>query len=152
MATNSAYAHAQTPALVSMRMPSEPSPYALATGAHLLWRLTLQGKLASSSLDSGNPSEEYKSVCEFMRLYATLRFYQLALLLGTSGGIVTALTSNAVHTGFARAELLRTGGLVISLAFLVMEFRASSYWHRLRDRANELAKGLPFPPRRAGTR
>ena len=95
---------------------------------------------------SSDPAEEYKSVCDFMRLYATLRFYQLALLLGTTGSIITALSSNAVRMSFARAEFLKTGGLVVSLAFLVMEFRATSYWHGLRDRGNELAQALRFRP------
>ena len=98
----------------------------------------------STVADSGNPADEYKNVCEFMRNYATLRFYQLALLLGTSGGIVTALTSSTVQASFTRAEFLRAGGLIISLAFLVMEFCSSSYWHRLRDRANQLALMLRF--------
>jgi hypothetical protein len=110
--------------------------------AHVLWRLAKRKQ--ASVRPSGNPLEEYRSVCEFMRLYATLRFYQLALLLGTSGSIVTGLTSTAVRQSFARMELLRAGGLVVSLAFLVMEFRASSYWHRLRDRGNALANELHF--------
>lgn len=85
-------------------------------------------------------------MCEFMRLFATLRFYQLALLLGTTGSVITALSSAAVRASFARAELLKTGGLVVSLVFLVMEWRASSYWLRLRRRANELAAALSFEP------
>ncbi|GAA4359762.1 hypothetical protein GCM10023165_56240 [Variovorax defluvii] len=93
---------------------------------------------------SSDPAEEYKCVCDFMRLYATLRFYQLALLLGTTGSIITALSSHAVRTGFARAELLKAGGLVVSLAFLVMEFRSTTYWHGLRDRGNALARQLRF--------
>jgi hypothetical protein len=96
------------------------------------------------ALVCGDPGEEYKCVCDFMRLYATLRFYQLALLLGTTGSIITALSSNAVRTSFARAEFLKTGGVIVSLAFLVMEFRATSYWHGLRDRGNELALQLCF--------
>jgi hypothetical protein len=95
---------------------------------------------------AGNPADEYKSVCEFLRLYATLRFYRLALLLGTTGSIVTALTSIAVRSSFARLEILKFGGLVVSLAFLVMEFRATSHWLALRKRGNELAQCLCFQP------
>jgi hypothetical protein len=136
----------EAPRLASLRVPSgDPSPIAMAGGAHVLWRLAAQGK-APPVPESGNPMEEYRTVCEFMRLYATLRFYQLALLLGTTGSIITALTSLAVHANFARLELLKTGGLLISIAFLIMEFRASSYWHRLRDRGNELARMLEFQP------
>jgi len=94
----------------------------------------------------GDPAEEFKCVCDFMRLYATLRFYQLALLLGTTGSLITALSSSAVRTSFARAEFLKTGGFVVTLAFLVMEFRATSYWHGLRDRGNALARHLGFQP------
>lgn len=93
-----------------------------------------------------SPADEYKSVAEFMRMYATLRFYRLALLLGTTGSIVTALTSAAVRTSFARIEILRFGGLAIGLAFLIMEFRATTQWHELRDRCNELAQQLRFQP------
>jgi hypothetical protein len=93
---------------------------------------------------AGNSAEEYKSVCEFMRLYATLRFYRLALLLGTTGSLVTALTSTVVRAQFHRVEILKLGGLVISLAFLVMELRATSQWVLLRDRCNQLAQALRF--------
>lgn len=143
MAADAFKVYTRTPALASIRMPTEPSPYGLAANAHLIWHLAAHGNNAATEV-SGNPGEEYKSVCEFMRLYSTLRFYQLALLLGTSGSIVTAISSNAVRTSFARAEFLKTGGLVISLAFLVMEFRASSHWHRLRNRGNVLAQALRF--------
>ena len=91
-------------------------------------------------------AEEYRHLCEFLRLYTTLRFYQLALLLGTTGSIVTALSSAAVRHSFMGSQMLRVRGLVMSLAFMVMEFRASSYWHRLRDRGNELALRLQFHP------
>ena len=95
---------------------------------------------------SGDAAAEYKRVCEFMRQYATLRFCQLALQLGTTGSIVTALSSTAVREAFVRAELLKMRGLMVSFAFLVMEYRATSYWHRLRNRGNALAVELRFEP------
>lgn len=146
MTTDAPRFQTRTPPLVAMRVPADVSPYGLAANAHLMWRLAKQSNEMSTTTEPGNPGEEYKSVCEFMRLYSTLRFYQLALLLGTTGSIVTALSSNAVRMSFARAELLRTGGLIISLAFLVMEFRATSYWHGLRNRGNELARVLRYQP------
>jgi len=88
--------------------------------------------------------EEYKVVCDFLRLYATLRFYRLALLLGTSGSIVTALAAQVVRTNPLHLMLLRVAGLMITFAFLVMEFRATSHWHVLLARANELARTLRF--------
>lgn len=142
-----------------MRLPPGATPYGLAGQAFQVWRLLSQARQQAGErsetarpLESGNPSEEYRSVCEFMRLYATLRFYQLALLLGTTGSIVTALSSVAVRSAFARAELLKVGGLVVSLAFLVMELRASSHWFSLRRRANQLADVLRFEPFPASSR
>lgn len=94
--------------------------------------------------DATTQVAEFKCVCDFMRQYATLRFYQLALLLGTTGSIVTALASNAVRSSAERADFLKAGGLVVTLALMVMEFRASSHWQSLRDRGNELATALRF--------
>jgi hypothetical protein len=131
------------PPLVQLRAPLDASPYAMGGLAHALWRLMKQEQAAAPA-ESGNAAEEYRIVCEFMRLYATLRFYQLALLLGTTGSIVTALASHTVQQSFARAEFLKTGGLLVSLAFVVMEFRSSSHWHRLRARANGLALALRY--------
>jgi len=143
MSTDTLTRTPQTPRLASLRVPADASLHGLAAEASVWWRLANHGKQAPA-LESGDAGEEYRSVCEFMRLYATLRFYQLALLLGTTGSIVTALSSNAVRTSFAGMGLLKSGGLVISLAFLVMEFRATSYWHALRNRGNYLAQVLRF--------
>jgi len=134
------------PRLASLRVPSDASAMAIVGHAHVWWRLSTRGKDAPLPPESGNPEEEYRHVCEFMRLYATMRFYQLALLLGTTGSIITALSSHAVRASFAQGDFLRVGGVMISLGFLVMEFRATSYWHRLRDRGNQLAAMLRFMP------
>jgi len=34
----------RTPPLVSLRVPADVSPYGLAASAHLMWRLTEQGR------------------------------------------------------------------------------------------------------------
>ena len=96
--------------------------------------------------DTSTQVAEYKCVCDFMRQYATLRFYQLALLLGTTGSIVTALSTQLLRLGPERAASLKAGGLVVTLALMVMEFRATSHWQSLRDRGNELAQSLRFRP------
>jgi len=101
----------------------------------------------------GTALQEYKTICEFMRLYATLRFYQLALLLGTTGAIVTALlTSTTIHASLALATTLKIGGVAVAAALTVMEFRASSYWHHMRDRANILCVALGYEPFPASSR
>jgi hypothetical protein len=145
MAAESLQPPPRPPAFKSWRVPALPSMVALTANAALLWHQSAQREQASP-LESGDAGEEFKSVCEFMRLYATLRFYQLALLLGTTGSIVGALSSSAVRESFARAELLKVGALIVTFGFLLLEFRASSHWHGLRKRANELAQVLRFQP------
>jgi hypothetical protein len=107
-------------------------------------RSELAVELESERIDRDARIEEYKCVCAFMRQHATLRFYQLALLLGTTGSIVTALSSQAVRSSALRLDLLKGGGLLVALALLVMEYRSSTYWHSLRQRGNELAASLAF--------
>ncbi len=124
---------------------------ALLAHALATWRLRNELQ-ADAGPVSGNAGEEYRSVCEFMRLYATLRVYQLALLLGTTGSIVTALVSGWSRIDLLRSELLRGGGLVVTLALLVMELRATAHWQRLRQRANALAATLQFQPFLQGSR
>jgi hypothetical protein len=95
---------------------------------------------------SRHPLEEYKIHCEMMRGYAMLRFYQMALLLGTAGAIVTGIASENVRRSATLVFMLKLTGLLISTVFLIMDYRASSYWHALRSRANELAAELGFMP------
>lgn len=107
-------------------------------------RSELAVELEAERIDRDARIEEYKCVCAFMRQHATLRFYQLALLLGTTGSIVTALSSQAVRASVMRIDMLKCGGLLVALALLLMEYRSSTYWHSLRQRGNELAASLAF--------
>jgi len=96
-------------------------------------------------MNSGDPVEEFKCICEFMRHYATMRLYRLTLLLGTTGGVITGICSESVRArGAAAVLMLKLGAVAVSLAFTVMDYRAGAYWHRLRDRANVLAGTLKF--------
>jgi hypothetical protein len=132
------------PQLLQLRVPSDASLPALGGYASVIWRLATK-HLKEAPVTPGSSLQEYKSICEFMRLYATLRFYQLALLLGTSGAIVTALlTSSTIHVLPKTGIILKLAGLSVAAALTVMEFRASSYWHRMRDRANVLCETLGY--------
>jgi hypothetical protein len=134
------------PLLQQLRVPSDASLSAIASYAGVIWRLTTH-HLKEAPMKPGTALQEYKTICEFMRLYATLRFYQLALLLGTTGAIVTALiASRTVHATPGAAMVLKLGGFAVALALTVMEFRATSYWHRMRDRANVLCETLGYEP------
>jgi hypothetical protein len=134
------------PLLHQLRVPSDASLPGIASYAGVIWRLTTQ-HLKEAPMRPGTALQEYKTICEFMRLYATLRFYQLALLLGTTGAIVTALiSSRTILATPGAAIMLKLGGVAVALALTVMEFRASSYWHRMRDRANVLCETLGYEP------
>jgi hypothetical protein len=134
------------PQLAQLKVPSDESLPALGSYASLIWRLATQ-HLKEAPVSPGRSLQEYKIICEFMRLYATLRFYQLALLLGTTGAIITALiNSRTILATPGAAIVLKLGGLAVALALTVMEFRASSYWHRMRDRANVLCEALGYEP------
>jgi hypothetical protein len=134
------------PQLAQLRVPSDESLPALGSYASLIWRLSTQ-HLKEAPVRPGISLQEYKIICEFLRLYATLRFYQLALLLGTTGAIVTALlASTTIRASPALATVLKIGGIAVAAALTVMEFRASSYWHRMRDRANVLCDALDYQP------
>lgn len=95
-------------------------------------------------LSRANAVDEYKALCEQIRMYSLLRFYQLALLLGTTGSIVTALSSSAVRASVVGASFLKGSAVFVSLVLLVMEFRSTTYWHQQRERVNELCRLLGF--------
>jgi hypothetical protein len=97
-------------------------------------------------VNAGNPLDEYKIACEFLRGYATLRFLRFTVLLGASGGLIGAILSQQVQGDPRHVLLLKVGGLGLTVAFAVMDYSASASWHRLRDRANVLAAALQFQP------
>jgi hypothetical protein len=94
-------------------------------------------------MKAGEPLDEYKIACEFLRSYATLRFLRFTVLLGATGGLVGTILS---ETDPMHILVLKLAGLGLALAFGVMDYSASVAWHRLRKRASELASTLQFQP------
>jgi hypothetical protein len=97
-------------------------------------------------MSAGHPLDEYKIVCEFLRSHAAMRFLRFTVLLGATGGLIGALLSERVSQIPLNGLVLKIGGLGLTVAFAVMEYSASETWHRLRERANELAVTLQFKP------
>jgi hypothetical protein len=97
-------------------------------------------------MNAGSPLEEYKIVCEFLRSHAALRFLRFTVLLGATGGLVTALLSERLQALPLNGIVLKIGGLGLTVAFTIMEYSSSMTWHKLRERANELAMTLQFKP------
>lgn len=95
----------------------------------------------------GSPLDEYKLLGEDLRHYGILRLYRFTLLLGTTGAMVTALASENVREHVMPFLLLKIGGLVVAVAFAIMDYRSGEQWMRLARRANVLAQALGFDTR-----
>jgi hypothetical protein len=95
----------------------------------------------------GNPLDEYKHLGEDLRHYGILRLYRLTLLLGTTGAMVTALASDTLRAHPIPFQIVKLGGLVIALAFAIMDYRSGQQWLRLQKRSNVLAETLGFETR-----
>jgi hypothetical protein len=95
----------------------------------------------------GTPLDEYKHLGDDLRHYGILRLYRLMLLLGTTGAMVTALASENVRAHPTLLTLLKIGGLIVALAFAIMDYRSGEQWLRLQRRANALAATLGFEER-----
>ncbi len=97
----------------------------------------------------GHPLDEYKCLGAELRHYGILRLARLTLLLGTTGAMVTALASETVRAHPIAFETLKLGGLVVTLAFAIMDYRSGQHWLRLQQRSNVLAESLGFEMRPA---
>jgi hypothetical protein len=131
----------RTTHLSGARPPAEGTQSAPGVGPWPIWRFVMP---AAQDGGAENAREEYKVVCDFLRLYATLRFYRLALLLGSSGSLITAIATAVLRVEPYHLNMLRLAGLGVTSIFLVMEYRATSHWQALLGRANELARTLRF--------
>jgi heme-degrading monooxygenase HmoA len=100
-------------------------------------------KRLERAMNAGEPLDEYKIACEFLRSYATLRFLRFTVLLGATGGLIGTIVSETDPTHIL---VLKLGGLGLTLAFGIMDYSASVAWHRLRSRANALAASMQFQP------
>jgi len=89
-------------------------------------------------------SDEYLDVSANLRHYGSMRFALLTLFLAIIGGLLVSVFGDQVQPPVAVRTILRVGGALSSVAFLVMEQRACRYWRAFRQRAVELEKELGF--------
>ncbi len=95
-------------------------------------------------LGNRNPLEEYKDLSANMRQYASMRFAQLTLFIAMTAGLFNLLFgSNSTISGLPR-DIFKSVGILIAIAFWVMEERAADYWHHFRRRAVELESELGY--------
>ena len=105
------------------------------------------GTPAAVAEPTATPLEEYKHLGLDLRHYEILRLYRLTLLLGTTGAMLTALSGDAVRAHPVMFEIIKVGGLIITVAFAVMDYRSSQQWWRMQTRSNVLAEALGFEQR-----
>ena len=102
---------------------------------------------ATRVVAAGTPLDEYKHLGEDLRHYGILRLYRLTLLLGTAGAMVTALASDDVRAHPLLFGAVKGGGLAITVAFAIMDYRSGNQWLRMQARANAPAAVLGFQSR-----
>ena len=85
--------------------------------------------------------EEYRDASANMRHYSNLRFAQLTIFFAVTGGLILGVTQGSESLD---RDALRFAGLVVVLAFWVLEQRILNYWEVHRRRAKELEPPLGF--------
>jgi hypothetical protein len=88
--------------------------------------------------------EEYRQASENMRAYANMRFAQLTLLSALAAGTLAAVYGQEPPLPETVRTILKVGGIVVTIMFLIMEERAADYWHHYNRRAKELETVLGF--------
>ena len=73
--------------------------------------------------------EEYKEIGANLRQYGNMRFAQLTLLVAVSGGLLAAVFSKDVGLSIYQKWAVEFFGLLITVAFWVMEKSATNWWN-----------------------
>lgn len=96
---------------------------------------------------AGTPLDEYKVLGDDLRHFGILRLYRLTLLLGTTGAMIGALSSESLRANPLVFDAVKLGGLVVAMTFTIMDYRSGEAWLRLQNRSNALAEVLGFQVR-----
>ena len=92
---------------------------------------------------------EYQECCLNMRHYGNMRFAQLTLFFALNAGLISVFVRDT-RIDQALAFALKLIGIVGSLCFCLMDFRAASYWAEFRKRAVALEEELDLYQYRNG--
>ncbi|WP_162085244.1 hypothetical protein [Sulfuriferula nivalis] len=82
--------------------------------------------------------EEYKEVGANLRQYGNMRFAQLTLFVAVTGGLLAANFSKDIGLSACQKLAVAFFGLLISMAFWVMEERSTDWWNRYYKRAEQI--------------
>ena len=88
--------------------------------------------------------DEYKEASSNMRTYTNMRFAQLTLFIAITGILINVLFVQDSGTTCPFQFAMKIGGLIVGVVFLLMEERASDFFHHYKKRAIELEGQLGF--------
>jgi hypothetical protein len=103
-------------------------------------------------MTNGNPEEEYKDVSNNIRHYGNMRFVLLTLFATLSVAIMAALFLGTTPPPTPAKIILKALGLVLVVAFGLMDQRASEYWSVFWKKAVELEVKLNYSQYKARPR
>jgi hypothetical protein len=95
-------------------------------------------------MSTDNLKDEYLDASANMRYYGNARFAILTLFIAITAGLFTAIFGDQVHLAATLKAFLKLGGVLLAIAFCIMEERATRYYRGFRRRAVELEKILDF--------
>lgn len=95
-------------------------------------------------MPTSDPKDEYKDLSDNMRHYGNMRFVQLTLFIALTAGLLKAIFTFDPALASLVKFVLKIGGVITAVVFLIMEERAADYWHHFRRRAVELEKQIGF--------
>lgn len=95
-------------------------------------------------MSKGDPKDEYLDASANQRQFMTLRFAQLTVFLAISGFLLNILFNESTALPAYGDEILKTGGLFISILFWIHQERTMAYWNHFVNRAAELEGELDF--------
>lgn len=93
-------------------------------------------------MPASDSKNEYKELGENMRQHSSMRFAQMTLFFALTAGLLSATFTSSPPLSSLLRFVLKTGGVITSIVFWIMEERVADYWHHYRRRAVELEKEL----------
>jgi len=88
-------------------------------------------------LESGHILE-YEELGKNLRYYSSFRLAQFTIFAFLTGGLLFFLYGNPTPFSIPKQIILKLLGMMIAIAFFLMEERASDCWNQFRQRAIEL--------------
>jgi len=90
----------------------------------------------NAAQEPASPTTEYAELGANMKHYASMRFAQLTIFVAATGSLLGAL--HWTHETSDFVTVLKAAGVLVAIAFWVMEERAATFYHHYLRRAQKL--------------